>query len=149
MHKMDEGKGEDIFILINFAFLIPLKTRHRHWLSEQSWPEFGNPGARHGHGLFPPHRNDANQNHAADQVGLHRDHFVVFVRKWNTVVSLGLRKAGCEWCFGNSELIFWFYHLASTILAGDLLADGKGLPLAVVQWTVFNGSLAGGCLSRA
>ena len=41
------------------------------------------------------------------------------------------------------QFIFWFYILASVILAGLLLAAER-LPLAVVQWTVFTSSLVDG-----
>ena len=41
------------------------------------------------------------------------------------------------------QYIFWFYALASIVLAGLLLNMGR-LPLAVVQWTVFTSSLVDG-----
>jgi len=41
------------------------------------------------------------------------------------------------------QFLFWFYVLAGAILAALLLAAER-LPLAVVQWTVFTGSLVDG-----
>ena len=45
------------------------------------------------------------------------------------------------------QLIFWFYILASIILAMLLLAAER-LPLAIVQWTVVTSSLVDGILHR-
>ncbi|MGH7989602.1 MAG: hypothetical protein ACREDS_05320, partial [Limisphaerales bacterium] len=55
----------------------------------------------------------------------------------------GLASSTLEVAVETVQYIFWFYILASVILAGILMFLEK-LPLAVVQWTVVTSSLVDG-----
>ncbi len=131
------GPGEDVFFIFHFEFLIHMNPSHSRWLKRLAV-------------LFEiPAPDPARQ---LRRIELMERNVMLPVRAIFIAIIL-YSFSFSQWFGQTSSLvditletvqdIFWFYILASAVLAVPLL-NVRYLPLAVVQWTVVTSSLVDG-----